>query len=77
MATYPLHLPPLIKSFLENTIKEKKLLCCTTLLANRIIQTMLLLSLFPPHPVSSLSNCLQANLVPVNSLNQHATGPAG
>lgn len=35
MPTYPLHLPPLIKPFLENTIEERKLLCCTTLLAKR------------------------------------------
>lgn len=35
MPTYPLHLPPLIKSFLENTIEERKLLCYITLLANR------------------------------------------
>lgn len=35
MLTYPLHLLPLIKLFLENTTKGIKLLCCTTLLASR------------------------------------------
>lgn len=76
MPTYPLHLRPLIKSFLEKTIKGKSCYAVQLYMQIETVQTMLLLSLFPLHRGSSLSNCLQAILVPANLLNQHATEPA-
>lgn len=66
------------KVILREYQKEKKdVILYTSTCKQRLSRQCCYCCPFPPHPVSSLSKCLQVNLVPVNSLNQHATKPAG
>lgn len=65
------------KAILREYQKERYYTIFLCLQVEIILKKLLLSPAPPPHPVSSLSNCLHMNLVPVNSLNQHVTKPAG